>query len=851
MKKIITLFILIFSFIYCCEAQKLSKDEIKKYNTEVEGLLQYLEETLNFIGDAANSAQEKEIVYGESWSKIFIDDKVQIEDDLDPNRKTPINKDVQAYLKDIDFFFSKAFFEFDIQSITNGNRDDGSVFFKVTLSRHLTATTINSEKVDNVKNRFVEINLDRKNSSMKIASIYTSKINEKEELRNWWNALSNNWKSRLGQGVKLYDSIPMESVGMISNTDFTASYPNVNPISGDTVWKDKVFKNDMAELDARLKQVTQKQYVDISGLREIISVDPLSELSDLLVLNISGTSVDNIATLRNANKLKVLRANSTLIEDISVLKYVITLEELEIANTNIDNIAVVANMKNLQKLNISNTMVNRLTDIKSCPTITSLKANGCKISNISVLQDMPQITILDISNTSVRDLSPLQSLISLQSLNISGTPVSNLQALSELQNINELYCSNTNIKDLSPLNGHHKLSKIYCDNTKIKTNEASDFSNSNPFTLVIYDTEALENWWNGLPIYWKAVFAQQIKLDSNPTTEQLHKIINMQELDLSGNPYMQNLMPVSRLTNLKSLNIANTEISSLLAIQALAKLETLNLKETYINSLEPLKDMTSLKVLNIMNTPITDLMPLANDPSIEIILADSTNIKKVDVMALKERQRQVNVIYQTPQLQNWWNGIDQNWKEIFRNHVHYHGETPNAIQLQQILDLREISISSELQVIQDLEPLTSCTWLEKLSIPNQSVHDLKPLAEKEYLTELNVQNNPINSLSPLENDLLLSQINIENTQISDLGPLSKMTNLKTLDASGTPLKSLKPLSSLPQLENLFINNTNVKSLSPIEDIVTLKQLKVYNTKVKSKTIEKLQEKRLDLNIVYY
>lgn len=851
MKKIVTLFILIFSFVYCCEAQKLSKDEVAKYNAEVESLLQYLEETLNFVGDTANSAQEKEIVYSESWSKIFLNDKVQVEDDLDPNRKTPINKDAQAYLKDIDFFFKQASFEFDIQSISNSTRDDGSVFFKATLSRHLTATTINSEKVDNVRNRFVEINLDRKNSSMKIASIYTSKINEKEELRNWWNSLSTNWKTRLGKGIKLYDSIPMESVGMISSVDFMASYPAIDPVSGDTILKDKLFKNDMAELDSKLKQVTQKQYVNLSGLNGIIDIEPLSELSDILVLDLSGTSVEDIAILRNANKLKVLRANSTLIENINVLKYVITLEELEIENTSVDNIAVLANLKHLQKLNISNTMVNRLIDLKDCQTLTSLKANGCKISSISALENLPQISVLDISNTSVRDLSPLQSLTGLQSLNISGTPVSNLQALKELQSINELYCSNTNIKDLSPLDGHRKLSKVYCDNTKIGVNEASEFSSSNPFTLVIYDTKALENWWNSLPIYWKAVFSQQIKIDSNPTTEQLHEIINMQELDLSGNPYMQSLMPVSRLTNLKSLNIANTEIPSLMAIQALAKLEFLNLKETYIDDLTPLQEMTHLKVLNIMNTPITNLTPLINDPSISIILADSTNIKKTDVTALKEKQRQVTVVYQTPQLQAWWNGIDQNWKEVFCNHVPYQGEMPNAIQLQQILDLREVNVSSEVQMIQDLQPLTSCMWLEKVSIPNQSIHDIKPLADKEYLVEINLQNNPISDLSPIENDLLLESINIENTQVDELDPLSKMTNLKTLNASGTPLKSLKPLTGLPQLENLFINNTSVKSLSPIEDITTLKQLKVYNTRVKSKTIEKLQEKRLDLNIVYY
>jgi hypothetical protein len=46
------------------------------------------------------------------------------------NRNTPINKDVQAYLKDIDFFFKWANFKFDLQSIANSTRNDGSIFSK-------------------------------------------------------------------------------------------------------------------------------------------------------------------------------------------------------------------------------------------------------------------------------------------------------------------------------------------------------------------------------------------------------------------------------------------------------------------------------------------------------------------------------------------------------------------------------------------------------------------------------------------------------------------------------------------------------------------------------------------------
>lgn len=850
MKKIATLLAMTLCLTLSLQAQKLSKDETAKYEAEVKGLLTYLEETLNFIGDSTSTQQEKEIVFTESWSKIFIDDKVQVEDDLDANRKTPINKDVQAYLKDIDFFFRQAQFKFDLQSISNSTREDGSVYFKATLSRHLTAKTINDEAIDNIKTRFVEINLDRQNNSLKIASIYTTKINEKETLRNWWNSLSMNWKNRLGEGVKLYDSIPIATVGMISSADFMASYPVVDPTTHDTILKDKFFKNDMDELDKKLKLISQKQSLDISNICEIISLEPLSELSDLAYLNISGTSVEDISPLRNANKLKVLSANSTLVEDITPLKYEITLEELDLANTNIRDISVLKSLRNLHKLDISNTMVSRLHDLKNCQNLSVLNLSGCKMPNIAPLQELTQLSTVDISNTAVRDLMPLSQLSALQSLNISGTAVTQLQALSQLENLRELYCSHTNISDLSPLKNLKKLSKIYCDQSNIDDAEASAFTKENRFTLVIYDTEALRKWWDELPIYWKAIFSKQIALDSQPTTEQLHQVINMQQLELAENPYIQNLAPVSRLTNLKTLDISHTEINNLYAIQNLANIEVLDISGTHINSLEPLKEMRNLKRLCLIDTPITDLTPLADDNNIEVIIADNTRIGKTEIIALKETQRQVTVVYQTETLQQWWDDLDDIWKAIFKNAVPMAYDGPNALELQKIVDLRELNIGTDYP-ISNLEPLKDFIWLESLTINNQSVRDLGPLANKEYLRELNTQNTPISSLKPLENDLMLEVLNIDNTQISDFGPLSKLTNLVTLNAGGTPVKSLKPLQGLNNLENLAVNNTNIKNLSAIENLAKLKHLKVYNTKVKSKSIESLQQKRLDLNIIFY
>lgn len=831
----------------------LSKEEMAMYEVEINKMVNYLQETLNFIGDPEQTTQEKEIVFSQSYSKIFQDDKVQIEDDLDTQRNANLTKDVQAYLKDIDFFFVKATFTFDIQSIACLNKDDGQPYFKVTMNRQLAGTTVTNDTINDVKKRYIEINLDQVKNDLKIASIYTTKVNERESLSHWWNAMPSAWKNYFGGELRINQTIPLKTIMQVNESDFIYTYPVLEAIDGDTVatdWKEVVTKEGIDEVYAKLKGLVMMQTVDVSNVKTITTLDPLSELSELSTLNIAGTNINDLTPLRNANKLKVLKASNTRIEDLSPLKYDIMLEELDVANTDISNLAVLEILGNLEKLNISNTKVYTLEAVKNCPNLVYLFAEGSLINTLEPLTELENIASLNVSNTGVNDLSPVSHLTNLQSLKISRTRVTDLTPLEEMKTLRELYCSNTRISNLNPLKNHRLLGKIYCDNTLIDVQQASEFTKTNPFTLVIYDTNALEEWWNNLPIYWKAVFAQQTSIEGEPTTEQLHEVINMTDLDLSGNPYMQNLMPVSRLTNLVNLNIANTEITSLLSLTGMINLEYINLENTFVENIKPLSNMGRLKEINISNTPVSDLEPLANDSHLEIVWADNCGVTKRQADLLKAAVPNVTVVYQTEALSNWWNTLDSTWKNILLNQIGSSSLDPTPLELQQILNLQTIDITQE-NVIQSLEPLYSFTWLEKVSITNQGIRDIKPLSNKIYLKEVLLQNNPIADLSPLETDTLISVLNIENTQVSDLSKLEKLRHLRILNAGGTSIKSLKPLSKLTELEELLVNNTNVKSLSPIENIPSLKLLKIYNTKVKSKAVNSLQQKRFDINIVYY
>ena len=181
--KRLTLFLLLFLPVLVAKSQtSLREDEIKEYESQVNQMVQYLQSTLNFIGDPSNSAHEKDVIFKESYSKIFKDENVQVEDDLDENRGVSINKDVQAYLKDIDFFFDKAEFTFDVQSVTPQINDHGNTFFKVAMVRTLSARTITGDSISNSRNRFLEINLDIDKKELMIVSFYTTKPHAKDEL---------------------------------------------------------------------------------------------------------------------------------------------------------------------------------------------------------------------------------------------------------------------------------------------------------------------------------------------------------------------------------------------------------------------------------------------------------------------------------------------------------------------------------------------------------------------------------------------------------------------------------------------------------------------------------------------
>lgn len=859
----------------------ISVDEMNVYREQAGMLVKFFEGTLNFLGDSSSTVQEKEIIINESFAKMFVSAEVQVEDDLDEKRDVPINKDIRAYLKDVDFFFRSAEFQFNLQSIESLVNNEGNIYFKITLNRKLNALSFTGDTISSSRLRYLEINLDPFKKDLRIASYYTTKLNEKEELRNWWSTMSPLWRTFFGGSVAICDSLKMNNIVHVFDDGLIAEFLEAKQRTGfyfvmgndtlpeskrdllsgrkpdtilelnNTIWVRKLdtIKVSPAEADNRLRQFHMLKSVNISGNAAFSDVSPLSQLSLLEEINLARTAVEDLTPLRNLNRLRFLDISGTLINDLTPLQYSGNLKELFIDNTPIQDIGVVANFNQIEKLSAKQTGVSDIETVRNLQSLTVLQLSKTGITTTAPLASLFALRVLDLSHTAIDDISPLSGLSALQQLNLNHTKVVDIKSLSALQSLNLVQFSNTVVGDLAPLQELIELKRIYCDNSNVTAAMASAFMRTNPQALVIFDSEELLSWWDRLPIYWRALFAEQTGINSKPGTEELHQLINTARLDLSGNIYLQEMQAINRMINLRELSISKTEINDLSPLVGLNTLRKLDMSQTRIDNLDALSGLFQLQELDISNTAVKSLSDLKGINSLQLIKADGSQLNSEAVLELKLVQQQVLVVYQTPVLRMWWTNLDEKWKQILGDDLVWESVLTPA-QLQRIADRKALSIKNEVEIT-NLESLLPLLLLEKLELSGTSVTDLSPLSQLEQLKYLDLSGNPFDHIQALANLQQLGYLSIENTPVADISPVAGLTSLRHLHLGGTQIRNLKALASMEKLEELSIYNTKIKNIQIIEKLSGLRHLKCYNTKIRRKNIEKLRLARPELNILYY
>lgn len=205
--------------------------------------------------------------------------------------------------------------------------------------------------------------------------------------------------------------------------------------------------------DSKLQVIVRSKALNLSGNQEIKGLEPLSQFKELEILDISGTNISDLSGLKNVPNLVELDcSNSEMIEDLSPLE----------------------NMRRLEILNCYNTSVANLDPIK----YLSLKQLNVGLSfiadnSLEALEGMTSLEKLDISeNELIRNLGFMHKLVNLSELNCSKSPVVSIDSIAVIKNLEYLDISNTDIRGIKPLVEVKTLLSIDISNTSIKNIDA-------------------------------------------------------------------------------------------------------------------------------------------------------------------------------------------------------------------------------------------------------------------------------------------------------------------------------------------------------------------------------------------
>lgn len=780
------------------------------YNERAEGLVSFLAYILNTLGDANTTTRDKDVIITQSYAKIFRDSEVQIEDDLLEDRQVITNKDVTAYLKDVEFFFDDVSFDFSIIDIVEEVDEDKQPYLKVQLERQLKGLTVEGDSIDNSQTRFVEISIDRAADELKIVSIYTTKVSRDEELRAWWNALSFEWSS-----------IFLSKLGTVDSVSTTELY-------------------QLIDIDS----------LDLSNNPFLVDLSPLKLLDKLQYLNIDNVRTEDFSPLRYLSKLQTMSAVGCGLTTLEHLRYARDLQVLNLSKNPLADSLDWSAFSKIQQLSIAETGLLNYGFLNQLTGLNSLDMQGnMDIASIEQFPSIPGLRELNLTKTNISSLDGISKFPALERLIVAGAPLSEIGAASLLKALSYLDIENTPIKTLSELNGTESLRNIQADNSQISQLEAAKFMVQHPDALVVVNTRENELWWRGLSAEWKAVLRSKMSLGETeePSLEKIIRLFNITKLDISDRP-IKEIAPLERFSQLTTLNISNTQISSLAFGESLGQLSSLEASGIPLSSLQGLENHPALTSINVSSTSIQQLQALSNVPTLTELNIDNTLVKKEVAMLWQLDHPGQLVLFQTSKLQTWWSQLGPMLQQKMATNLSS-GQKGTSEYLHQLVKTSNLSLTG--REIMDLSAIQPFYNLRSLTLSETQITSLVGVEQFTRLEQLECAKSPLYDIKSLPLMKSLKVLSIRDTPIDDLEPVAGLRGLESLNCSGTNIKNLKGLEGMRSLRVLDCSNTQIRNLSPLSELPSLTELTCYNTRLSSKSVSNFRDDHPRCKVSYY
>ena len=404
-----------------------------------------------------------------------------------------------------------------------------------------------------------------------------------------------------------------------------------------------------------LSGLEQLEEIDLEETN-IMDLSPLSDLENLRIININFTEVSNLEPLIVLKDLQRVYADQTSISEEAADSFarkrrsVLLIHHVESLKAWWESLPSGWD-KVFDEISPNLGSSPAIEELYMLVGMDSLALSGSEVISLRPLVKFKKLTHLSFDDTRVHDVSPLSDLKTLETISGNGSAVTNLDALAHLGNLVHLSFRGTRLATIAPLRGLDNLEFLDIDNTEVPEWEIQELVQAQPEMTVVFRTEELATWWDGLDEVWRKVFIEQFEISNEPTTRELHALtasanvkvegvsistlapltvfFNLQELDVHNVP-VSDLSPVSQMVSLKRLKISQSPITDLEPLRSLENLEFLNMANTGIDDLRPLGDLRFLRGLNVSGTNTGRLNGLDNLYELKELDISSTNVRSLN-----------------------------------------------------------------------------------------------------------------------------------------------------------------------------------------------------------------------------
>ncbi|PGO20653.1 internalin, partial [Bacillus cereus] len=288
----------------------------------------------------------------------------------------------------------------------------------------------------------------------------------------------------------------------------------------------------------------------------------------------------------------------------------------------------------------------------------------------------------------------------------------------------------------------------------------------------------------------KSLIVVEAKSKGIKDVSGLEYMTNLENLTLEE-VKLENIQFISKLRQLKSVNITYSELQNIEPLAELENIENLSLRNNKISNLGPVSQMKKIKILDLNSNDIKDITPLFTVTSLRTLTLANNQISNANLAGIEQLKNVKNL-----SLSN--NGLT------------------NIEHITSMKKLVELDLSKN--ELKNIEPLLRLSTVQSLNLEENYISDITSLSQLTGLYDLKLGSNEIRDVRPVQELGKRMYIDIQRQKIFlDEASVDEEIKIPIYNLKGETLQNINVKS-----EEATLNNGFIKWNSPGEKIYEFK-----------------------------